>query len=124
MGAEQELEVSAVSDAVRAGLRLHPQLLEELRAGLRQLYGERLRGLYLYGSYARGEAGLDSDADILIVLDQVGRYGAEIDRSGKLISDLSLKYDVCLSRVIVTETRWKQDNTAFLENVREEAVAV
>jgi predicted nucleotidyltransferase len=51
---------------------LPPELastLAQLERGLRDLYGERLRGLLLYGSYARGEADEGSDVDLLILLD-------------------------------------------------------
>ncbi|MBI4430796.1 MAG: nucleotidyltransferase domain-containing protein [Candidatus Omnitrophica bacterium] len=100
------------------------ELLAELKTGLQALYGARLKGLYLYGSYARGEQEEDSDVDILIVLDAfVDRYGAEIDRTGHLISELSLKYDLAISRVFATECDWKTSDRSFFANVREDAVA-
>jgi len=36
------------------------RLLKELKDGLVRIYGDRLKGLYLYGSYARGEAQAES----------------------------------------------------------------
>ncbi|NSW56829.1 MAG: nucleotidyltransferase domain-containing protein [Armatimonadetes bacterium] len=45
------------------------QVLLELRRGLREIYGPRLVGLYLYGSRARGDAGEDSDVDVALILD-------------------------------------------------------
>ena len=98
-------------------------LLAELKAGLQTIYGSRLKGFYLYGSYARGEQDAESDVDVLIVLDDFTRYGAEINRSGYLASELSLKYSVSVSRVFMRESEWFHQDTPFLLNVREEAVA-
>ena len=64
-------------------------LLSELKIGLIGLYGERLKRLYLYGSYARGDQDEESD---LCLLDQFDSYAREVARTGQLASDLSLKH--------------------------------
>lgn len=97
-------------------------LLGEIKQGLQDLYGRRLRGVYLFGSFVRGEEDPESDVDILIVLDHCDLYGREIDHSGPLIAELSLKYGVSISRVFVSEEEWRQDRTRFLVNVRQEAI--
>ncbi|MBI1897896.1 MAG: nucleotidyltransferase domain-containing protein [Acidobacteria bacterium] len=53
------------------------------------MHGDRLRGLYLYGSYARGKQDSESDFDVRIILDDVPHYRAEIDRMSHLIVRLS-----------------------------------
>jgi len=98
-------------------------LLTELKARLDGLYGSRLKSLYLFGSYARGDADAESDVDVLIVLDQVDNYSQEIDFTGTAISELSLRFGVTISRVFASEDRWKNDQTNFFLNVRDEAVA-
>jgi type I restriction enzyme S subunit len=98
-------------------------LLKELKAGLEPLYAGRLRGVYLYGSRARGEASDESDVDVLVVLDVIPSYATEVDRTSPLIAALSLKYGVSVSRVFVTRREWQQGQTPFLLNAREEAIA-
>ncbi|MGF1523968.1 MAG: nucleotidyltransferase family protein [Leptolyngbyaceae cyanobacterium] len=53
--------VSVIQPAIADTLRL---LTEQMR----QLYGQRLAKLILFGSHARGEARPESDIDILVVL--------------------------------------------------------
>lgn len=97
-------------------------LLAELKSGLKAIYGGRLRGVYLFGSYARNEEQTESDIDVLIVLDEILSYGNEIERTGYLASGLSLRYGVAISRVFVPEQDWTRSESPFLANVREEAV--
>jgi len=92
--------------------------------GLRGLYAERLRQVVLFGSFARGEADAESDVDVLVILDRVDHYAAEVDRTGHLCSELSLEHGVTVSRVFVSEEEWRAGESAFLRNVRQEAVAV
>ncbi len=104
---------------------LQPErLAAQLKEGLHRLYGERLKGVFLYGSVARAEAGEGSDVDVLIILYRIERYAAEVDRTGELISGLSLEYGVSISRVFVEERDWTQRSTPFLDRVRAEAVAL
>lgn len=97
-------------------------LLRELRTGLAAMYGDRLKGVYLFGSYARKEADPESDVDVLVVLDRVDRYSQEVDTTSPLISRLSLQHGVSVSRVFVSEHEWAERQTPFLVNVREKAI--
>lgn len=97
-------------------------ILDQLREGLGRIYGARLKGVYVFGSYARGEATRDSDLDVLVVLDAVDAYSAEIKRTSHLIARLSLDSGISLSRVFISESEWLSGQTPFLLNVREEAV--
>ena len=97
-------------------------LLTELKSRLMALYGVRLKDVCLYGSYARGEQQSESDVDVLIIVDRVDRYSLEIERTSHLIAELSLKYRLSISRIFVSEGDWKNRDTPFLENAREEAI--
>jgi len=50
------------------------ELLKLIKAALQDAFGGRLKGVVLYGSEARGEAGPDSDVDLLVLLDEVPEY--------------------------------------------------
>jgi predicted nucleotidyltransferase len=98
-------------------------IVKELKRDLQELYNAKLKGLYLYGSYARDDADTESDVDILIILEKIGNYSDEITRTSKLVSELSLKYDKTISRVFVSWQDWEEKETPFLLNTRKEAIA-
>ena len=65
-------------------------LLAEFKQGLARIYGDHLKAVVLFGSYARGDYHESSDLDVMIVLDTYKRYWDELVRSAELASDLSL----------------------------------
>ena len=99
-------------------------LLEKLKSGLKQMYGEQFKEAYLFGSYARGDNDPDSDIDILIVLSDFEKYGAELNRTSKLIGSLSLDYGTTLSVVFTRQREWQMDKLPLLLNIHAEGVAV
>ncbi len=99
------------------------ELMSELRTGLEQTYGERLEGVYLFGSRARGEGDPDSDVDVLVVLNEVSHYYGELERTAELASTLSLRYDVSISRVFLPLAEWREGEGPFVLTAREDAVA-
>ena len=98
-------------------------LLRKLKKGLAEIYGDQLKAIYLYGSYARGEAHPASDVDVMIVLADYQSYGKEIDRTGELLSQLPLEYGLSISRVFMKEIQWQKAATPLLRNVRSEGIA-
>ncbi|MDA2924668.1 nucleotidyltransferase domain-containing protein [Acidobacteria bacterium AH-259-L09] len=99
------------------------KLLNELRTGLKKIYAERLSGIYLFGSYVRGEPDDESDLDVAIVLEDFYDYWEEIQRTSRLISQLSLHYGISISPVRVRKAQWFEDDP-FLNNVRKEALPI
>jgi predicted nucleotidyltransferase len=97
-------------------------LLAEFKKGLAQIYGARLKAVYLFGSYARGDYNANSDLDVMIVLDDYQSYWDELVRTSQLASDLSLEYDITLSRTIMREDQWLKGDLPLLANVRAEGI--
>jgi len=99
-------------------------LLEKLKAGLEQIYGNQFREAYLFGSYARGDNDPDSDIDVLIVLADFEKYGAELNRTSELIGGLSLDYGITVSVIFSRLREWQMDKLPLLLNIHAEGVAV
>ena len=100
------------------------KILTELKQGLVKLYGKRLKGLYLYGSYARGDYREGSDLDVLVVLDDFERAPIELNRTSDLFCDLSLEYEITVSLMFMRENDWLTADKPLLRNVRVEGVPV
>jgi len=100
------------------------QILQEYRQKLFELLGTNLDSLVLFGSQARGEAGPGSDIDVLCIMRKPFDYADLIRRTSQATSEISLKYDVVISRVFVTRAAYVAQATPFLMNVHKEQVAV
>jgi predicted nucleotidyltransferase len=94
----------------------------ELEKGLKEFYGERYRGLLLYGSYARGTAWEGSDVDLLLLLEGPVNTGREIMRLQAVKSPISLKADLAISVIPVCLEDFERGKSIFLRVVRREAV--
>jgi predicted nucleotidyltransferase len=100
------------------------KLLAELKQGLAKIYGERLKRLVLYGSYARGDQREGSDLDVLVVLNDFERAPIELERTSDLFCDLSLEYEITVSLMFMRENDWLTADKPLLRNVRVEGVPV
>jgi uncharacterized protein len=98
------------------------RMLDELRNGCLALYGERLKGIYLYGSYARDEAQEDSDIDVAIVLRGPLDAAEEGRRTCGLVGDLSLRGNCLIAVFFLTEEEYKKTPYAIHRSIVREGV--
>ena len=94
----------------------------ELENRLKELYGDRFRGLLLYGSYARGTAWEGSDVDLLLLLEGPVNPAREVMHLQTVKWPLSLESDLALSVVPVDIEDFERADSIFLSIVREEAI--
>ena len=80
-------------------------------------------GLVLFGSYARGDAEPGSDIDILVVLYGDVNTSEEIARTSEMVANISLRYDVVVSLVFMSQHRYDNERSPFLINIRREGRA-
>lgn len=105
-------------------MREYQLILTQVETGCRRVFDHRFRGAFAFGSRARGTEHEHSDLDVIIVLDRVNHYAAEVDRTSEIIAELSLTYGISISRVFLSEDEWLHGDTPFLRNVREEAIEI
>lgn len=99
-------------------------LLATLKEELQKLYGGRVHALVLYGSYARGSERAGSDLDVAVVLDDYARPWPEIDRTGTLVAELSLRYGITVSLLPVRKRDWERNRTLLARSLHREGVLV
>jgi uncharacterized protein len=99
------------------------EILSRLRQGLEALYQDRLEGLYLYGSYARGDARPGSDLDVLGVLNAMDSPTEEIERTSRLCAEISLDHGITVSLLLRSADHWRTAVTPLIRSVRSEGLA-
>lgn len=65
-------------------------ILKKYVEDVKRLYGNQLKTVILYGSYARGDFRADSDIDIMIL---VGMNEQEIKKEERRLSKVTFEYD-------------------------------
>ena len=98
------------------------EIAAKVRKELEKLYGQRLRGVYLYGSAARDQLTPDSDIDIAIVLDEIPSRFEEHERTSQLGSDVSLQYDTVVLFFFSEERDFNAGRFAIHRAIKEEGI--
>jgi predicted nucleotidyltransferase len=110
-----------------ASRRIRP-ILDALQDRLKALYGEHFRGLYVFGSYARPDAGIQlhesSDLDVALILSDFDTVYDERERFGDITYDLSLEHGLVISVVPIKETDFREGQTNFTRVISQYAVPV
>jgi len=100
------------------------ELLMTVRSTLQAAFGERLRGLVLYGSEARGTAGPDSDIDLLVLLDGPVDLGRDLWTAIESLYDLSAEIGRRISAKPVDAVEYESIECPLYRVAHREGVAV
>ena len=100
-------------------------IAREMKEAMLKLYGNRLSGIILYGSYARGDFQATSDIDFLIILDKKRLdYAEEISRMTKVVFPMMLDHDMIISFLPSPLKRWKSERSFFFDRVKKEGIPI
>jgi predicted nucleotidyltransferase len=99
-------------------------ILAEIKQRLIEIYGDKLKDIILYGSFARGDFVEGSDIDIVILLEEMKDHISERETYFDAIWELGLKYDTVISIVPIKEEEYKTRKLPLILNVKREGIAV
>jgi predicted nucleotidyltransferase len=102
-----------------------PDILQEIKRRVAEV--EPTAQVLLYGSYARGEQGPESDIDLLILLPEGDRVGYDEGmRIKSPLYDLERHSGTLISPLVYTRREWleRHKGTPFFYNVQREAVSL
>lgn len=99
-------------------------ILDEVKQCLKKIYGDKLKGIILYGSYARGDFTDGSDIDLIILLEDMKEPMAEREKYFNDIWELDLKYDTVISIIPFKEEDYRTRRLPIILNAKKEGIFV
>ena len=103
--------------------RRETEAVKEFLNQLSKHYSHQLYEVILYGSKARGESGVDSDIDLLVLMNTSSQYKrSDIVR---LAARNSLNYDVLLSVIVMDVDHWKtREGLSMYANIQRDGMLI
>ncbi len=100
------------------------ELLRRVKSSLTEAFGDRLRGVILYGSEARGTAEPDSDIDFLVLLEGPVEYWEEVHKIIRLLYPLVLEYGKPIHAKPADILEYNAQEWPLYQSVHEEGIPV
>ena len=98
-------------------------LLADIKRRLQAVHGDRLRGVVLYGSEARGQARPDSDVDVLVLLADPIHYGRDLETNLDALYPLAVDLGRRISAKPVSVTDYERADCPLYRRAHEEGIA-
>jgi len=100
------------------------EVFDRMRSMLASAFGERLRGVVVYGSQARGEAAQDSDLDLMVLLDGPVHLGADLETIVGALYPLQLEIERPIHALPVALASFEAGEYAVYRNAKREGLFV
>jgi predicted nucleotidyltransferase len=100
------------------------QILQQIKSRLETAYGDRLRGVVLYGSEARGQSDPDSDIDVLVLLDGEVTTWKDIKASSEALYPLMLEIGRTIDAKPVDVAHYEKADAPLYINAQREGIKV
>jgi uncharacterized protein len=97
-------------------------LLDDFTKEAVKAYPDKLLGVILFGSYARGDFRADSDVDIMLLFDNSFQYLQKDDAIFDLILDYILEQKMVIIPLALQKKLFTQRKTTLYHNVQREGI--
>jgi predicted nucleotidyltransferase len=101
---------------------LSETILKEIRPRLEKAFQERFRGVLLFGSEAREQAGEDSDLDLMVLLDAPIQLGRDLETIVEALYPLQLKVDRPIHALPVSSDAFEAGQYGIYRSARREGL--
>jgi predicted nucleotidyltransferase len=98
-------------------------VLKKFKKEVKQINGNNLRKIVLFGSQARGKAERDSDIDVILIFQKEPSIKMK-NRIREISNSLSLEHDVVIAEFLVTQSEFQKYKTPFLLNIKKEGIVL
>jgi uncharacterized protein len=96
------------------------EIIQQCRKILSEYYGSQFKGLVLYGSIARNQAGPDSDIDLLVLLKTPVDYFGELRRIIDLLYPIQLDSQQLISAKPADANEYENGSLSLYRNAKRE----
>lgn len=97
-------------------------LMNRIKTYLTREYGEKIKKVILYGSWARNEAAKDSDVDVLLLVDESLNPFEVRESLSEFLYDILLEEGELVSVIAIPEPLFESYNSPFMLNVKKEGL--
>lgn len=118
------LELAAPHTEGRGIAMAIAETIRKCKTTLEGHYGSQFKGLILYGSVARDQAGPASDIDLLVLLSQPFNYFDELRQIIELLYAIQLESDQLISARPVPVDEFEHGRIQLYRNAKREGVRV
>lgn len=103
------------------------QILDKMIIVYRNVYEDAIEGIYLYGSYARGDYASESDIDIVAIVNgDRSTLQKQLKKIWDMASDIGLDYEVVVSPTVIPSSEFEKYKNVlpYYRNIVKEGVKI
>ena len=101
---------------------LSEEIRKEIRPRLEAVFRDRFRGVLLFGSEARNQAGEDSDVDLMVLLQGPIRLGRDLNGIVEALYPLQLRVDRPIHALPVSSDAFQEGRFGIYRSAQREGL--